>query len=99
MPVSKETLDRDDRTAEVVRDDRVGVEVPRRPVDEHESRSRSLFFEQIGVIAAGRNDDDSVYASVAERSDQLALPQGVFVAASGEDEHAACASKVFDRPM
>src|SRR5581483_10286253 len=87
------------RSTAVVRHDTVGIETARRPVDEDERRPGASLFVQIGVIPARRNDDDAVDATLAERSDQLALAHRVLVAAPGEDEHAALARSVLDRAM
>jgi hypothetical protein len=50
----------------VVRDDTVGVEMPRRTVDEDKCRAGAPLFVEVGVIVARRDNDDPVDASLAE---------------------------------
>jgi hypothetical protein len=87
------------RTAEIVGDDAVGVEVARPAIDEHERRPGTPILVEVAVIVTRRDDDDPIDASLAERPDQLALALGILVAAAGEDEDTTLARRVFDRAV
>ena len=80
-------------------DDAVCIEMPGRPVDEHERRPGAPLLVEVRVVVARRHDDDPVDAPVAKRADQLALAERVLVAAAGEHEHVAGARRVLDRSM
>ena len=99
MPVLQEVTDRLARSADVVGDHGVRVEVARRPVHEHQCCPRAPLLMQIGVIMTRRDDDDPVDAPLAEGADQLALAIRILVAAAGEHEHATLAGGVLDATM
>src|SRR5204863_1671797 len=99
MPVCDKMLNRLERGRDFVRNDAVRVEMPSRPVDEHERRAGPLFFVEIRVVAARGNDDDSVDAAIAKRSYELALAARVLIAAPCEDEHVSGTCRILDRTM
>src|SRR4030095_5975772 len=83
-------------SAEVVRNDAVGVKVTCRPIDEHDCRPRAALLVQVSVILARRDDASPRAASLSRGPDQLALALGILVAATGEDKHPALARRVLD---
>src|SRR5438105_3992719 len=87
------------RSAPVVGDHAVGVEMTGPAVDEDERGSGASLLIQIAVIVARGHDDDPVDAPLAEGADQLALAIRILVAAAGEHEHATLAGGVLDATM
>ena len=99
MSVTEEVLNSCSGPLDVVGRDAVGVQVARRPVDEHERGTRPSLLVQIRMVVTRGHDDDPVDPAVAERADQLAFTVRILVAAPGEDEHAAFAGRVLDGAM
>ena len=98
VPLPDEVGDAGARAANVVREDRVGVDHPGRAVHEYRRDPRGDFRQQIPVIAGGGNDDQPVDAPRAQGEDQFLLALRILIARSGEKQRAVPVRHIFHRP-
>ena len=87
--------DRAAGAADVVGDDRVGVDPARRPVDEHHRRAGALLGHQVAVVVAGRDDQQRV--DRAEHAQhQRALARQVLLAGADQQRVPARVGDLLD---
>ena len=84
------------RPAGVVGRHEVGLDEPRRAVDEDERDTRVAVAQEVAVVAPCGDDHEPVDAAGEERLDEVALALGVLVGAAGEGEHPAGAGDFLD---
>ncbi len=85
-------------TAEVVRQDHVGLDVPGRAVHEHRGDTRLELRFQIPVVVAGRDHHKTVHPPRAQGQHQLLLAFRVLRAGAVDQQGAVRAGHLLDRP-
>ena len=78
---------------------RVDVEVVRLAVDADHRGARAQLAGEVGLVVAGRDEDQPVGAARGEGRGEPALPVGVLVDARGEDDDPARQGDVLHRPL
>ena len=73
VSVADEVTDSPTYTCLIVGQDRVGVEEGGRPVHEHDGGPGTPVGEQVAVVVAGRDDDESIHPTRRKRGEQLTL--------------------------
>ena len=79
VPLPDEMRDPGAAAANVVSDDRVGLDHPGRAVDEHRRDAGSDFRQQIPVVAGRGNDDQPVDAPRAQGKGQFLLALRILI--------------------
>ena len=81
---------------DVVEQDAVGSQLPRRAVDEDDGNAHVDLLGQEAVIAPGRHHQQSVHAPLDQRVDDLPLANAVLVGAGRDEHQAAIAGHLLD---
>src|SRR6266545_3649001 len=66
------------------------------PIDEDRTRAELELTQQVAVIVARRNDEQSIDPPLAEHVDELTLAMGILVRAARDDEKPALARDLLD---
>ena len=97
MPVAQQVLGRGARAAEVVEQHRVGLDAPRRAIEEDDRGPGADLGLQVAVVGAGGDDEQRVDGPAQQAQDELALALGVLLARAGDEDVAARVGDVLDR--
>src|SRR4051812_30079009 len=84
------------RALPVVGDHGIGDQGSWFAVDEDDRGAAALFGDEVSVVGAGRDDDQTVDPAINKSAGKFSLPTGVLIKARSEQQHAAIAHVILN---